>query len=169
MTKGGAGASQQELAKHLDLSATRVRELIKDGVLLKPGKNGHNLDAQRVCYIKHLRAVASKHRSRDGVLDLTAERARLARELANKEELLVAKVKGELVPREAVVLTLQRIVLAAREKLRAIPSRAKTLIPKLTRKDLTRLLEMIDDALSELSEDGSTSAVTRPARARRAR
>ena len=163
------GASQQELAKHLDLSATRVRELIKAGALRPPGKGGHNLDAQRIRYIRHLRAIASRHRSRDGLVDLTAERARLAREQANHQELLVAKAKGELVPREAVVLTLQRIVLAAREKLRAIPSRAKTLIPKLTRKDLARLLEMIDDALSELSEDGSTSGVTKPARARRAR
>lgn len=163
------GASQQELAKHLELSPRRVRDLIKEGVLRPPGKGGHNLDAQRIRYIRHLRAIASRHRSRDGLVDLTAERARLAREQANHQELLIAKAKGELVPRDAVVLTLQRIVLAAREKLRAIPSRAKTLIPKLTRKDLARLLEMIDDALSELSEDGSTSGVTKSARARRAR
>lgn len=53
-------ATQKDLAKHLDLSTRRVRDLLKTGILPAGGAGtSHDLDACRVAYINYLRGVAS--------------------------------------------------------------------------------------------------------------
>lgn len=48
----------------------------------------------------------------------------------------------------------QQILLALKERLRAIPSKARKRIRKLTRKEERVLLALVDEALSELATDG---------------
>lgn len=90
-------ATQQEVARHLDLGDARyIRQLLERGILPR-AKVGLDLDACRVAYIRHLRTVAAGHQSADGALDLTAERARLSKEQADAQELKNAITRGELV------------------------------------------------------------------------
>lgn len=90
-------ATQGEIAAHLDLSARHVRELMRDGVIPKGARGDHDVDRCRVAYIRHLRAIASGHKSEDGKLDLVAERAREASERADKLEMENAVTRGELI------------------------------------------------------------------------
>ncbi|MCH8167164.1 MAG: hypothetical protein IIC03_04455 [Proteobacteria bacterium] len=75
-----------EVASHLGLSVTRVSQLISADILPKAPRGRHDLAACRLAYLEHLREIAAGRGSRDGGLDLVAERARLARAQAEKVE-----------------------------------------------------------------------------------
>jgi phage terminase Nu1 subunit (DNA packaging protein) len=88
-------------------------------------------------YIEHLRAVASRSGGRpsaDGD-DLKAERLRLTRAQADKEETRVARERGELVPAEAVSREWASILRDLRNALLAVPSRCAATLPHLTATD----------------------------------
>ncbi len=82
---------------------------------------------------------------------LSAERARLAREQADAQELKNRQLEGELISRRRAEDLLQRLAISAKERLRAIPAMAPGKIPKLTKADVVKLRKMIDDALRELA------------------
>ena len=90
------------------------------------------------------------------VVPLMEERARLAREQADGQALRNLEVRGDLVRADEVVAEWQSVLLALKERLRAIPSKARERL-KLTRVQAKRLLRLIDQALEELAEDGGTS------------
>lgn len=73
-----------------------------------------------------LREIAQKRYGDEAaqreVLDLTAERARLARAQAEKQELDLAERQGELIPAEAVVDTWADVLSAFRAKVLALAS-----------------------------------------------
>jgi terminase small subunit / prophage DNA-packing protein len=53
-------ATQEEVAKRLDLTSRWVRHLLKAGVLpVSKGRGGYNLDACTTSYIRYLRGVNS--------------------------------------------------------------------------------------------------------------
>ncbi|MBF0448196.1 MAG: hypothetical protein HQL67_08360 [Magnetococcales bacterium] len=85
--------TQREIAKHLDLSERHVRDLLKE--LGLPAKNA-DIDQVRIAYIRHIRAVASRHKSESG-LDLVQERARLTIAQREKTEIEVARLRDELI------------------------------------------------------------------------
>ena len=86
--------------------------------------------------------------------DLSDERARLAREQADAQALKNAEARGELVRAERVLTAWQKVAVALKEKLRALPARARRRIRKLTLKDVRVLRKLIAEALEELAEDG---------------
>ncbi len=146
-------ATQLEIAEHLDLSDRRVRELAKQGVLPKPkGRGGWSIDACRLAYIAYLRGVASGHQSDDGELDLTAERAKLARAQTETAELKNAVARGELIPSAAVLDHWGRQVVATKAHLRGVPHQFKTEVPHLTPEEIAALRRLIDRALTELAD-----------------
>ena len=57
------------------------------------------------------------------VLDLTRERARLAKEQADRLELQNAESRKQLIPAELVTTTWQQIIFAARQKFLGMPSK----------------------------------------------
>lgn len=77
--------TQAAIAAHIDLSLTKTREYIRQGVIPK----GADLDTARVAYLRHLR------KRKAGVTD---ERARLDAARADLAELEAAKRRRELVP-----------------------------------------------------------------------
>jgi phage terminase Nu1 subunit (DNA packaging protein) len=85
---------QSEIARHLDLSPRRVRELVRDGVL----PQGVDLDTARCAYLRHLREQAAGRRGNaaGSSLDLTAERAALARAQRQRVEMENAARAGRL-------------------------------------------------------------------------
>lgn len=53
-------ATQQEIADHLDLTARRIRVLVKDGIIpAGKGRGGYDFDFCRLAYIRYLRGVSS--------------------------------------------------------------------------------------------------------------
>jgi terminase small subunit / prophage DNA-packing protein len=88
-------ASIPEVAKRLDLSERHVKTLIDSGVLKRAASGQHDLDAQTILYIRHLREVAAGRS--DSSPSLTDARTRSALANAESTEMKTAKEKGELV------------------------------------------------------------------------
>lgn len=85
---------QKEIAEHLDLSQPAVSGLMdRLGIDWKTS----TMDEIRVAYIRHLREQAAG-RAASGDLDLATERARLAKEQADKVAMQNAVTRGDLAP-----------------------------------------------------------------------
>lgn len=98
-----ARVTQESIAKHLDLSDRSVREFLTGANM---DHRIATLDEIRVTYIRHLREMAAG-RAASGDLDLAGERARLAKEQADK-----IAMQNEVSRRELAPVTLIEEVLA---------------------------------------------------------
>lgn len=89
------------------------------------------------------------------VLDLSHERARLAREQADKIALENAVSRGELMPEAEVVSTWQLIITAARSKFLALPTKLAPILAPLTDPVLVqdKLTAAVHESLSELVDE----------------
>jgi hypothetical protein len=87
------------IARHLFMSPQRLGVLITEGTLpdIAALPEIATLDDYRRAYITGLRKTAAGHQSEDGKLDLTAERANLARVQRERIEMENAVTRGELV------------------------------------------------------------------------
>ncbi|MCH8951453.1 MAG: hypothetical protein IID49_04875 [Proteobacteria bacterium] len=121
-------AKLAEVATHLDLSLARVSQLKSAGILPDAKRGKHDLDTVRVAYIRHLRATAAGRSAAYGTLDLTAERAALARAQTAKVERENKIADGKFLE----VASFHRMVTAAfarvRSKLLALPSKMAPLV-----------------------------------------
>jgi terminase small subunit / prophage DNA-packing protein len=120
-------ATQEEVARHLDLTSRRVRQLIDEGVLPKRGKDGWDLDACRVLYLRHLRSLASGHGGKQAEM-LSTERAALARSQRVRTELWTAIKRGEYVEIAEACRQFDLVVQIVREVLMTIGVRAAPLV-----------------------------------------
>ena len=151
-------ATQKQVADHLDLSDRHLRRLIETGVLAPQSKGGRDLAADRIAYIRHLRDSASNSGSS---LDLSIERARQAKETADKLALENAVSRGELVELAEIQSEWKREVISAKNLLLGIPTRVAPLIavegnPAVCRDIVKRV---INEALDELSADPEAAGV----------
>lgn len=149
-------ATQLEIAEHLDLSERKVRDLMSNGILERDA----SLDDCRIRYIRHLREVAAGRKSEDPeALDLTAERARLAKEQADNMALKNNTLRGELIPAEIVIAGGQAIVSAAKAKLLGIHAKVRSRHPDISDAATTEIEAQIREALEELGNDGLPESV----------
>lgn len=141
--------SAEVVGRHIGISAVRVRELRRAGAMPASG----DLDAQRLAYIEHLRGQAAG-RASAGDLDLTQERAALAREQRKKTELERRKLEGELVDVQAVRRAAASMVTATRNALLQIGARLAPVVaaesdPLATRRCIDTEIESVLMALSD--------------------
>lgn len=141
-------ATQQEVAEHLDLSTRSIRNHLTAGHLPPSrGPGGYDLDACRVAYIRHLRAVASGQAAGDGDgLDPVAERARKDAAQANKTEFDLAVAKKEYVHISHLENVLARFASAAAAKFDAITARLKQKYPELKARQIESIKMEIAEA-----------------------
>ncbi len=146
-------ASQGEIAKYLGFSEAYFGDLLRRGVFTQQKRNAWDFDQCRLEYIKHLRDGAAG-RLHNSDLDLTEERARLAKEQADAKEMENAIARGELVHIEDVAKQFERGLERARTKLLAIPSKiAPEVHACATAKEVQSVIERnIVEALTELAE-----------------
>ena len=109
--------SQQELAAWLTLSARRVRELTKAGVLQKDTQ--YRLRASVRRYIQFLRTESGS---------LSGERARLVKSQADLSELKLRQRTGELVLRDAVEKFIFAMNRRVRDNFLNLPARTDALL-----------------------------------------
>jgi hypothetical protein len=95
-------------------------------------------------------------------LDLNAERARLAKEQADAQEMKNALARGEMIPRPDVVAGMQIAFANARARLLSLPSKAAPLVLGLDSPAAVRdtLTELVHECCGELA---ATRAVFEPA------
>ena len=116
-------ATLAEVCGHISVTTKTLQEYLEKGIVTRQPPGKYDLDFVRAEYIKHIRAVASG-RSRQGDLDLQAERARLAKEQADAKEMENAIERGELVYIDDVARQIENQLTKVRTKLLAIPTKA---------------------------------------------
>ena len=116
-------AKLSEIAAHLDLSVTRVSQLVTAGILPKAPRGKHDLDACRASYLKHIREVAAGRGAAYGDLDLTAERARLSKAQADDRERKNAIQDGEYLEVRTFHIMVTSSFAIVRARLLALPSK----------------------------------------------
>ena len=123
---------QETIAVHLDMNQSSVSRLCAE---LEIDWLNSTLDQVRIAYIHKLREQAAG-RAAVGDLDLAGERARLAKEQADRVAMQNAVTRGELAP----VILIEEVLTKAASKvagiLDAIPGMIRRRVPLLTADDI---------------------------------
>lgn len=160
-------SSHAQVAQHLCMSRQNASELFARGILPESGRGKADLDKCREAYITHLRGVAAGRSSGGGSgeddLDLTAERARKAKEEADQLEMKNAQMRRELLPRSDVDAAVVGAFARVRSRLIGVPSKVAPLVISLespaeaeavVRKAVYEVLrELADTSVSDLCGD----------------
>jgi phage terminase Nu1 subunit (DNA packaging protein) len=144
-------ATLSEVGAHLQMEPAKVKNLIDKGVITKKGRGQYDLEQVRREYILHIREVAAG-RYKVGDLDLSAERARLAKEQADAKEMENAVGRGDLVYIEDVAKQIENQLTKARTRLLGVPTKvAPEAHASATVREVQTLIESaIVEALNEL-------------------
>jgi Phage DNA packaging protein, Nu1 subunit of terminase len=115
----------REVADWLGVSDRTVRDLADRSIIIRTGRGKYDLRASIAAYTAHLREVSAGRGGETQILDLTEQRARLAKEQADATALKNATTRGELVKAEAVAQEWEGIVAEVRSAMLAIPGRIR--------------------------------------------
>lgn len=146
---------ESELAAFLGIGASRIRTLARDGVFVRSGRGRFDVAPSIRRYVARLQEGAARAgRPPDaGSDDLKAEKLRLTRAQADKEETRVKREAGDLVEAEAVTHEWAAILRDLRNALLAVPSRCGAVLPHLTATDTATLEREIRKALEGLANE----------------
>lgn len=137
----------------LGVSDRTVSDLAIRGHAKKIGRGQYDLRETVRLYTAHLREMAAG-RGDGGSLDLTQERARLAKLQADGQEIKNAQTRGELVLRDDVLRGWQDIIRKVRSGMLAVPARIQQQIPTIGTSETILIDREIREALEALA-DGS--------------
>lgn len=129
----------KDLCDLLALSSGALTDLKKRGIAVHLGHDAYDLAATVRAYVQHLRGIASGRGGEEQALNLTAERARLAREQADSVALKNAALRGDLVSAADVTRTWADVLRQVRAGVLAVPSRVRAALPQLTAADVAVL------------------------------
>lgn len=138
----------------LGVSDRTISDLAIRGQAKKIGRGQYDLRETVQLYTAHLREVAAGRGGEKQILDLNQERARLAREQADGQELKNAQTRGDLVAREDVLRGWQDILRKVRSGMLAVTSRVRQRISTIDAAQAAIIDREIRDALEALA-DGS--------------
>lgn len=160
--------SAKVLAEWLAVSDRMVREWADRGIVIRTGRGRYALQESVTNVVRHLREVSAGRGGETQILDLTAERARLAKEQADAQALKNATLRGELVRSQDVVAEWADMVRLMRSNMLAVPARCRqrnsafgTAETELIRREITEALEAIAndrDHAPASAGDGEASA-----------
>ncbi len=143
--------TQARFASMVGISEARVSQLVSDGLLVK----GQSVGEWLLVYCGHLREQAAGRVgvNGEGGSDLTAERAALTRVQREREELLLAELRGELLRVDVLRAVLSRRFIEVRDAFMALPARlAPTLAAKSSINEVHALLDSrIRDVLTDVA------------------
>jgi phage terminase Nu1 subunit (DNA packaging protein) len=161
MNTVGAG----ELADYLGVSSQSIAAFANDGKVVRISRGRYDLRASVQTYTAHLREVAAARGGESQILDLTQERARLAREQADGQELKNRQARKELVPASEVEREWSDILRKVRAGILATTSRVRA-SAGLTAEQAVEMDSELRLALKEMGDDhdyppgGASSAST---------
>ena len=141
------------IARFLNLTERRVQQLARDGIIPKADKGKYDLVRCVQHYVQYLQERA--YGNGDTARDTHHERARLIKAQADKTELEVAEMRGQLIPIEIIEHDWMQHVSSCRMRLLAIPSKSAFQIASLKEPaEIERFLKAsIYEALTELARD----------------
>ncbi len=145
--------SGHELAAVLGVNDRTVRALNERGLVVKRGRGRYALLASVTAYVEHLRGIASGRGDEALVFDLTRERARLAKEQADKQALQNEALRGSLVSADDVKREWASVLRTVRSKLLSVPSRIRQSLAHLTAHDVEAIDAELRRTLEEIAHD----------------
>ncbi|MCX5571471.1 helix-turn-helix domain-containing protein [Kaistia nematophila] len=146
-----AEIAAMDLADFLGVSKRAISDFADRGIIAKTGRNRFDLRRSIQLYCDHLRGVAAG-RGGDGGDALATERARLAREQADKVAMENAASRRELITVTDVRGEWVAIARRIRNMMMSVPSRCRQMLPHLTTFDVDLIDREIRTALTELGE-----------------
>jgi phage terminase Nu1 subunit (DNA packaging protein) len=154
--------TQARFGELVGITQPAVSDLVSRGVLAVGAAAGTWL----LAYTEHLREMAAG-RGGEGGLELARERARLAREQADKIAMQNAVTRGELAPAHVLEEVLARAGARAGRVLETIPGEIKRRAPQLTSDDIGAIARIVAKArnvaaglsLRDLTEDDAADGV----------
>ena len=159
-------ATQLETAAKLGISDRWLRQLVADGVIKNAGRNGWDpLDAARQLIAAH---AATIERQKAEIASLTAqlqrsdgasaikadEEARRMKALADKAEMEVAEMRGQLVPADQIAEALHGAIIIMKTRLAGIPAKVAPIAhaaPSVAAAEKL-IRDQVDEALAELGK-----------------
>lgn len=142
----------KDLCDLLALSSGALTDLKKRGIAVHLGHDAYDLAATVRAYVQHLRGIASGRGGEEQTINLTAERARLAREQADAQALRNAALRGELVAAAEVERTWSDLLRQVRARILAVPARVRSALP-LDAAAIDTIDHELRQALEELDHD----------------
>src|SRR4029077_9353957 len=115
------------LARLFNLTERRLQQMAHDGIIPKPQKGRYDLIACVQAYIKYLQERATG-RGDIEPQDTYIERARLLKAQADKTELEVKAMTGDLIATDQVELLWAGLVAAFRSRMLALPVRCAQMV-----------------------------------------
>lgn len=106
-------ATQNEIADHLDMSVTRLKELLPRLPVTDPS----DIDSVRVAYINQLRSTAAGRGGEDHQLRLAIAKARESELKGDRLEMDMARDAGQLVPADELEQEWTALIASARAEL----------------------------------------------------
>ncbi len=145
-------ATQAECADWLDMSVRRFRELIDEGVIDRAEKGDYDLKATIRQYVQNIREVAAG-RSGEETVGKMADEARKMKAQADKAELEVAQIRGELIPADQIADVMHAAVQTMKTRLTAIPAKCAPLVGARDVAVAERVIrEQVHAALTEIAQ-----------------
>lgn len=146
-------ATQAECAEWLDISERRFRELLDEGVIERAEKGGYELRRVVQQYVRNLREVAAGRGGGEEQIVKATEEARRMKAQADKAELEVAQMRGELVPADQIAEALNAAVMVMKTRLGAVPAKAASAVGARDVAVAEKVIrEHVNEALTELSQ-----------------
>ncbi|HQT86257.1 MULTISPECIES: hypothetical protein [Acidiphilium] len=153
-------ATQTEVATHLGISQQAVAKLVDMGIFPRTPRRGLDLDQCRVAYLGRLREEAAGRAAQgDGEeLDLVTERARLAKEQADRIAMENDLTRRDVVRIEDVVKIVSPLLANVRTRLLAIPAECAVALAgaKSPAAAEAIVMRIVVDALTDLAS-GTTA------------
>lgn len=141
-----------DLADLFGITERWVRDLAREGVIPKTGTNKYVLGDAVKGYLNFLKEQAEKAK-RAPVADLDAESTRLKRAQADKTELEVAMLHGQIVRWEDVLVVLSDMVNNFKTRTLAIPAKSAPILSSCSEPAQVQaiLKKLLTEALNECS------------------
>lgn len=159
-------ATQLETAEQLGISDRWLRKLVADGVVQDAGRNSWDALAVAKQLLAHHAALIERQKAQiasltarlqrsDGSSAIKAdEEARRMKALADKAEMEVAEMRGELVPADQIAEALHGAVIIMKTRLAGIPAKVAPIAhaaPSVAAAEKL-IRDQVDEALAELGK-----------------
>ncbi len=147
---------RDDLAKLFGLQqATMLDKLAREGLAVRAAQAGYfRLFETIKVYVPHLREVAARYKSHDGLHDVAAESAQLKAAQHRLTELKFAKEQGDLISTLELLELWGDLVKDVRAMMLSMPARVQGELPHLVPSEVETLKRLAREMLAELKALG---------------
>lgn len=152
-------ATQEEVAKHLDITARRVRDLQKvPGAPKNRSRGEYDIDAWRYFYLSYLQRGGKVESDEDGNDDYK-EKLLIARWKLTEEQAVAQKLKnqvteGKMIDTGFCVFFMSRLAMDLSSTLDAIPLAMQRKFPEMPPQQITHLKTLVAKGANQCAKAG---------------